>query len=66
MSHITTLYSALMKFIFDTGGSFHDIRAASTLGWSVVGLLISETIYLNQWALYRPGKATLASKEKQL
>lgn len=66
MSHTTTLFSALMKFIFDTGVIFHDIRVASTLGWSVVGLLISETVHLNQWALYRPGKATLASKEKQL
>ncbi len=44
---------------------FHDLRAALTFGWALVGLLHSKVTHLSQWALYRPGSAKVASKERQ-
>ncbi len=65
MSNVIMLSKNLMQFVFGAGVTFHDIRAAKTFIWAVVGLLLSETIHLNKWALYREGSAQLASKEKQ-
>jgi hypothetical protein len=55
-----------MQFVYEAGIRFHDLRALITFVWALVGLIISETIHLNIWALYRPGKANAASKERQL
>lgn len=65
MTNHITLFSKLMKFVHDSGMKFHDLRAALTFGWALVGLLLSKATYLSQWALYRPGPAKAASKERQ-
>jgi hypothetical protein len=65
MTNHSTLSTNLMKFVLDSGLKFHDIRTAATFGWALVGLLISETIHLNHWALFRPGPTKMASKERQ-
>lgn len=66
MSNHNTLFSNLMKFVQESGLHFHDIRSSITFGWALVGLLISRVTHMSQWALYRPGKAKTASKERQL
>jgi hypothetical protein len=65
MTNHSTLFTNLMKFVLGSGLKFHDIRTAATFGWALVGLLISETIHLNHWALFRPGATKVASKERQ-
>jgi hypothetical protein len=60
-----TLFTNLMQFICNTGVRFHDIRATTTFVWAVLGLIGSECTHLNVWALFRPGKAKAASKERQ-
>ena len=65
MTNVITLWKNLMGFVLEAGVRFHDIRATSTYVWAVLGLLLSETVHLNKWALYRVGAAQLASKEKQ-
>lgn len=66
MNDTLTLYSNLSKFVFENGVAFHDIRAAVTFIWSLVGLLLSGKIHLSQWALYRPGKTQAGGKERQI
>lgn len=66
MSNHNTLFTNLMKFVQGSGLNFHDIRTAITFGWALVGLLVSRVTHMSQWALYRPGKAKIASKERQL
>jgi len=44
---------------------FSDLRLLTTFGWAITGLLISETVNLSQWALFRPGSQVTASKERQ-
>lgn len=65
MTNIIMLVKNVMQFVFDTGVKLHDVRVATTFAWAVVGLLMSETVHLNKWALYRVGSAKLSSKEKQ-
>ncbi len=64
-SNHTTLFYNLMRFISDTGVRFHDLRTTATFVWAVFGLIVSERVHLNMWALFRPGKAQVASKERQ-
>lgn len=66
MSNHNTLFNNLMHFVCSSGIRFHDLRTLTTFVWAVVGLLVSETIHLNRWALHRPGSAKAASKERQL
>ena len=66
MNNHITLFNNLMQFVYEAGIRFHDLRALITFVWALVGLIISETIHLNMWALYRPGSANAASKERQL
>lgn len=66
MSNHSTLFYNLMQFVCSAGVRFHDLRTLTTFVWAIVGLLISESIHLSHWALYRPGKAKAASKERQL
>jgi hypothetical protein len=66
MSNHNTLFNNLMHFVYKSGIRFHDLRTLTTFVWALVGLLVSETIHLNQWALHRPGLAKAASKERQL
>jgi len=64
-SNHTTLFYNLMRFICGTGFRCHDLRATTTFVWAVFGLMVSECVHLNSWALFRPGKAKTASKERQ-
>ncbi len=66
MNNHSTLFYNLMQFVCGSGLRFHDLRTLQTFIWSLVGLLISESIHLSHWALYRPGAAKAASKERQL
>ncbi|HXV97667.1 MAG TPA: transposase, partial [Anaerolineae bacterium] len=66
MSNHNTLFNNLMHFVCSSGMRFHDLRTISTFVWALVGLIVSETIHLNLWALHRPGPAKAASKERQL
>lgn len=65
MTNHNTLFYNLTQFIGTTGVHFPDLRLAATYVWAVVGLIIGESIHLGQWALFRPGKAKAASKERQ-
>lgn len=65
MNNHNTLFHNLIQFVCDTGLRFPDLRLLSTFVWAVVGLLISETVHLSQWALFRPGRQLAASKERQ-
>jgi hypothetical protein len=64
-SNHTTLFTNLMKFICGAGMRLPDLRLTATFVWAVFGLIVSESIHLNQWALFRGGKANVASKERQ-
>ena len=64
-SNHTTLFYNLMRFICGTGFRLHDLRATTTFLWAVFGLIMSECVHLNGWALFRPGEAKAASKERQ-
>ena len=64
-SNHTTLFYNLTRFICGTGFRCHDLRATITFLWAVFGLIISECVHLNSWALFRPGEAKAASKERQ-
>ena len=66
MSNHSTLFKNLMRFVVSSGIRFHDLRVQTTFGWALVGLIISQTTHLNQWALHRPGVSHAASKERQL
>lgn len=66
MDNHNTLFYNLTHFVRDTGLRFPDLRLSATFMWAVVGLIISETIHLNHWAIFRPGTAKAASKERQV
>lgn len=66
MSNHSTLFNNLMRFVCSSGIRFHDLRVQATFVWALVGLIISETVHLNRWALHRPGASKAASKERQL
>jgi hypothetical protein len=66
MSNHNTLFNNLMHFVCSAGIRFHDLRTLTSFVWALVGLIVSETIHLNLWALHRPGPAKAASKERQL
>lgn len=66
MDNHNTLFYNLTHFIRDAEIRLPDLRLTLTFVWAVVGLIISETVHLNHWALYRSGKAKAASKERQL
>lgn len=66
MNNHNTLFYNLTRFVCDPGVRFPDLRLLATFIWAVVGLIISETIHLSHWALFRPGPAKAASKERQL
>jgi hypothetical protein len=51
---------------FGSNMSFNDLRNHATFGWMVVGLLISQQVHLNLWALYRPSAAQASSRERQM
>jgi hypothetical protein len=66
MSNDSTLFNNLMCFMCSSGIRLHDLRVQTTFVWALVGLIISETVHLNKWALHRPGASQAASKERQL
>lgn len=66
MNNHNTLFYNLTQFVCDPGVRFPDLRLMATFIWAVVGLIISETVHLSHWALFRPGPAKAASKERQL
>jgi hypothetical protein len=66
MSNHSTLFNNLMHFVYSAGIRFHDLRTLTTFVWALVGLIVSETIHLNLWALHRPGASKAASKERQV
>jgi hypothetical protein len=54
-----------MSFI-GSNMSFNDLRNHATFTWMVVGLLMSQQIHLNLWALYRASAAQASSRERQV
>jgi hypothetical protein len=64
-SNHTTLFYNLMQFICGAGVRFHDLRVTTTFVWAVFGLIVSKCVRLNLWALFRPGEAKIASRERQ-
>lgn len=61
----TTLFYNLMQFVCGAGVRFHDLRITATFVWAIFGLIVSEQIHLNLWALFRSGSTQIASKERQ-
>ena len=66
MGNHITLFTSLMQFIGSAGVRFHDIRIMVTFAWAIVGAILSESVHLGQWALFRPGQTSAASKVRQL
>lgn len=66
MNNHSTLFYNVMHFVDKSGIRMHDLRVMVTLGWALVGLLISGGISLSGWALFRPGPTKAASKQRQL
>jgi hypothetical protein len=64
-SNHTTLFYNLMQFVCGSGVRLHDLRVTATFVWAIFGLIVSESVHLSQWALFRPGKTQVASKERQ-
>ena len=65
MGNSLKLYHTIMEFLFNSGVRLHDIRVFSTLGWSLVGVLMSQHVSLNRWCQHRPGQAKAESKVRQ-
>lgn len=66
MKESLRLYGSIMSFVGQARVKFSDIRLASTYGWMLVGLILSQSIHLNRWALYRPAKSGARSRERQI
>lgn len=66
MPNHNTLFRNLMQFVGSSGLRFHDLRVLTTFVWAMVGLLISESVNLSQWLLFRPGLTKAASRQRQL
>lgn len=66
MGNSLRLYHTIMEFLFNSAVRMHDIRVFSTLGWAVVGLLLSHHVSLNRWCQHRPGEVKAESKVRQL
>lgn len=66
MKESLRLYSSILRFVGQTGVRFPDIRLKATYGWLVVGIILSETIHLSQWLLYRTGERKAASGQRQI
>jgi len=45
--------------------AFNDRRNRVTLVWAVVGLIMSKSIHLSEWLVYRIGDTQDASKMRQ-
>ena len=66
MANHTTIFYNLMQFIGDAGVRFPDLRLSATFVWAILGLILSESIHLGRWGLYRPGATKASSRERQL
>ena len=66
MSNHNTLFNNSMHFVCSSRVRFHDLRLLTTFVWAIVGLLISGSINLSQWLLFRSGPAKASSKQRQL
>jgi len=66
MGNSLRLYHTIMEFLFNSAVRMHDIRAFSTLGWALVGLLMSHHVSLNRWCQHRPAEVKAESKVRQL
>lgn len=64
-SNHTTLFYNLMQFTCGAGVRLPDLRLTATFVWAVLGLIVSENVSLNLWALFRPGETKVASKARQ-
>lgn len=64
-SNHTLLFYNLMQFICGAGVRLPDLRLITTFVWAVFGLIVSEDVHLNKWALLRTEKTQVASKERQ-
>jgi hypothetical protein len=64
-SNHTSLFYNLMQFLCGAGIRFHDLRTTTSFVWAVFGLIVSESVHLNVWALFRSGEAKVSSKERQ-
>lgn len=65
MNNHNMLFTNLIQFIGQTGVRFGDIRLMTSYCWAVAGLIISKTVSMSQWALFRAGSAKTSSKERQ-
>lgn len=65
MTDTLRLYRTMMIFIGQNGIHINDMRNWITFGWTVVGLLLSGTVHLSKWAIFREGEANASSKERQ-
>lgn len=59
------VYRTMLRFVWDNGVRFHDLRCLATFVWMVTGLLMSHIVHLGRWAAHRKGAGKAASKERQ-
>jgi len=65
MTDTLRLYRTMMTFTGQGGIRFNDMRNWFTFAWALVGVLLSGSIHLSKWALYREGSAQAESKQRQ-
>lgn len=65
MNKSLELYRSIMSFIWQAGVRLNDLRNIVTFVWALVGLIVSGTVHLSVWSLYRPDKVKTSSKERQ-
>lgn len=59
------LYRTMLRFVWENGIRFHDLRCLATFVWMVTGLMLSHVVHLGRWAAHRKVEVKAASKERQ-
>ena len=59
------VHRTMLRFVWESGIRFHDLRCLATFVWMVTGLVMSHVVHLGRWATYRKAEVKAASKERQ-
>lgn len=59
------LYRSILSLIWQAGVRLNDKRNLYTFVWAITGLIVSGTVHLSVWSVYRKGAAKASSKERQ-
>lgn len=59
------VHRTMLRFVWESGIRFHDLRCLATFVWMVTGLVMSHVVHLGRWAAHRKAEVKAASKERQ-